>query len=35
LDRKADAALFSAPTLRYYAADGGKGKVKAIWPEFR
>ena len=34
-DGKVDAVLFSAPTLRYYAAHAGKGNVRMVGPEFR
>jgi len=34
LDRRADALLFPAPVLRYYAAHEGKGLVKLVGPEF-
>ena len=30
----AEAVLFSAPTLRYYAAHGGSGRVRLVGPEF-
>jgi len=34
VDRKVDALLLDAPTLRYYAAHEGKGLVKMVGPEF-
>jgi len=34
LSKKADAAVFSAPALLYYAAHEGKGLVKTVGPEF-
>ena len=34
LDKKVDAVLFGAASLRYYAAHEGKGWVKMVGPEF-
>ena len=34
LDKKADAVVFSAPVLLYYAAHAGKGRVKMVGTEF-
>jgi polar amino acid transport system substrate-binding protein len=34
-EKKADAVLFSSPTLLNYAAHEGAGKVKLVGPEFR
>src|SRR5207302_5778342 len=35
LDGQADAVVFDAPVLAYYAAHGGKGKVRLVGPVFR
>ena len=34
LDKKVDAVVAPAPLLLYYAAHGGKGRVKVVGPEF-
>jgi len=34
LDKKVDAVVSVAPLLLYYAAHEGKGRVKAVGPEF-
>jgi len=34
LDKKVDAVVSAAPLLLYYAAHGGKGRVKTVGPEF-
>lgn len=35
LDGKADAVLWAAPSLRYFAAHDGAGQVKTVGPEFK
>ena len=35
LDGKLDAILFSAPTLKHFAAHSGQGQVRLVGPEFR
>ena len=34
LDKRADAVLWTAPVLRYYATHGGAGRAKVVGPEF-
>jgi polar amino acid transport system substrate-binding protein len=34
IDKKADAVVFGAPVLLYYAAHEGKGQVKLVGPQF-